>query len=466
MSLPLFLLVLRKRLALTVAIFACVLAGAGVGLLLLPARYEAVAVASVDPSSADPVSGLGPTPGSLLIMQGNLTALARSNQVALDVVRRLALDEDPDMRKTYALARRGKPAASDIRQFAAEQLLEKCEARFLPGSNVLNLVFRAPTPQKASTAVNAFMMAFIDAAIAMKGQSARNAADWFAPRIDKVGERLAEARDRLEKFQTEGRLLAPGANDSEADRLLSAANALSSAKTELVALQSQLATPGAGANDSQNPDVQMLTALRAALATAEAEMARLGAEAGAMHPKMLEKQAARESLRRQIAEQTDAWRAKLADRVAAQIVKVARLEKSYAENLGDMVGVQAQRDRLARLRAEVQVQQDEFDRLQRAASQALLQSQLSFTNIAVIDLAAPPMSPVFPKPLPALTIAGVVGLGLAVLCALIAETLDRRIRRAQDVADAAGAPLLGLALDFAPPRPGLLTRFSGRPRTS
>jgi uncharacterized protein involved in exopolysaccharide biosynthesis len=462
MSLPLFLLVLRKRLSLAATILGCALAGAVVALLFAPPRYEAIAVASIDPSSADPVSGIGPTPGSLLIVQGNLVALAKSNQVALDVVRRLKLDEDAETRGAYA-ARRRSPV-DDIRQFAAERLLDQLDARFLPGSNVLSLAFRARAPRQAAGIANGFLDAFIDAAIALKGQSAQKAADWFAPQIDKVGARLAQARVRLESFQTQARLLAPGANDLEADRLLAMGNALSTAKTELVALQSQLATPGSSPNDAQSPDVQTLVALRAALATVEAEIARLTAEAGANHPKRQEKQAARDSLRAQIAAQTEAYAAKLADRVAAQMVKVARLEKTYAENVGDMVQVQAQRDRLGQLRAEVQFQQEEFDRLQRAASQARLQSQLSFSNISVIDLAAPPTAPVFPKPVPTLAVAGAAGLGLAALGALIAETLDRRIRRAEDAADAAGAPLLGLALDFSPPRAGFWTRLTGSTR--
>ncbi|MCW2274448.1 hypothetical protein GJ654_08850 [Rhodoblastus acidophilus] len=449
MSLPLFLLVLRKRIAVAAMLFAAALLGAVATLALAPPRYEAIAVASIDPSSADPVSGLGPTPGSLLIVQGNLAALAKSNQVALDIVERLGLDGDADVRAAYASAWR-KP--DNIRQFAAERVLEKLDARFLPGSNVLTLAIRDRAPEKAARIANSFMAAFIDAAIALKGQAAHKAADWFAPQIEKVALRRAEARARLEAFQTDARLLAPGAGDSEADRLLQIGNALSLAKTELVALQSQLATPGVSPSDAQNPDVQTLIALRTSLATAEADIARLQADAGPNHPRMLERRAARDSLRAQIAEAVDAYRAKLADRVAAQLVKVAELEKTYAANVSDMVGVQGQRDRLAHLRAEAQFQQDEYDRLQRAAAQARLQSQLSFSNIAVIDVAAPPSSPIFPKPLPAFALASVVGLAVAVLGALIAETLDRRIRRSEDISEAAGAPLLGVALDFAPPR--------------
>jgi uncharacterized protein involved in exopolysaccharide biosynthesis len=448
MSLPLVLLVLRKRLALAFAVLVAVYAGAGAVLLLAPQRFEALAVASIDPSSADPVSGLGPTPGSLLIVQGNLAALAKSNQVALEVVRRLTLDEDPDLRLRFEAAR---PPDGDIRQFAANTLLERLDARFVAGSNVLNLAFRAASPQKAAKIANAFMAAFIDAAIAIKGEAAQKAADWFAPQIENVGERLMKARRALETFQKDARLLAPGANDSEADRLLSIANALSAAKTELMALQSQLATPGAGASDAQNPDVQSLVSLRAALSAVEAEIARLSADSGDNHPKVLEKQAARRSLEAQIAEQTDAFRVKLADRVAAAAVKAARLEKAYADNLKDMIDVQGQRDRLAELKAQVQFQQDEVDRLRRAASQARLQSQLSFSNIAVIDLATPPATPVFPKPALTLALAAVVGSGLAVLAALTAEALDRRIRTGDDLAEAAGAPLLGLALDARPP---------------
>src|SRR5208283_6067526 len=95
MSLKLVLQVLRRRLWILALAFLATLVGATLFLLLVPSRYDAVATASIDPGVTDPVSGQLSGGGSILILQGNLVALAKSNQVALAVVKRLNLDADP-----------------------------------------------------------------------------------------------------------------------------------------------------------------------------------------------------------------------------------------------------------------------------------------------------------------------------------------------------------------------------------
>jgi len=120
MSLLTVLQVLRQRFWILGVTFLATLAGALVALAIIPARYEAVATASIDPSISDPVSGMVTSGTMVGLLQGNLIALAKSNQVALAVVKRLNLDADSHTQAQYRAS--GQEGSLDIQSWLAGQL--------------------------------------------------------------------------------------------------------------------------------------------------------------------------------------------------------------------------------------------------------------------------------------------------------------------------------------------------------
>jgi polysaccharide biosynthesis transport protein len=465
MSITLVLQVLRRRGWIVGQAFFATVVGAVLLLILFPPRYDAVATASMDPSASDPVSGTTTSPNATLIIQGNLIALAKSSQVAQAVVKRLNMEADAASQDAYRAS--SASGIIDIRQWLASGLLDRVDAKFAVSSNVLSITYKGSSPQEAATLANAFASAFIDAAIAQKGAAAQKAAEWFAPQVEKARDDLAAAREKLTRFQTDTGLLAPSAADAENDQLLSATNDLSRAKADLVAMQSQYAAPtptAASSNEAQSVDIQTLINLRANIASLDTDIAKMQTEVGANNPKLFEKIAQRKSLDRQIEKQFDDYKGKLADRIAAQKDKIVSLEKARADRMTNMIAIQGQREKLAAMTRDVQFYQEELDRVQKAATQARLQSQLSFSNIVLIDAAAPPTSVAFPKPIIVLPLSAFVGLALGVLLALLAEALHRRIRNGEDLQFVTAAPLLGVMVDIHPKPPSLVGRLVSRLR--
>lgn len=453
MSFMLVLQVLRRRFWIVAVTLLSTLVGAAIVVLAVPARYDASAIAGMDPSMGDPVSGQTASGPLIGLLQGNLIALAKSNQVAIAVVKSLNLDADAATQAAYQASH--DSGVLDIRQWRANQLLKNVDAKFGLGSNIMTLTYKGSTPQQAASLANAFMSSFIDAAIALKGSAAQKAASWFTPQIDKVRADLAESREKLARFQTESKLLAASAADSENDQLMAVTGELTRAKGELVALQTQRNAPAptaATSNDAQSIDLQTLGTLRNNLSNVDADIAKTQLDTGVNNPRLLEKLATRASLQKQIQTAIDDYRKKLADRIASQNERVAALQKAYEERLSNMIGVQGQREQLVSLARDVAFRQDELERLQRAASQARLQSQLSFSNIALIDPATPPTSPAFPKIPLILALALGSGLGLGTLFAILAEALSRHLRIASDIQFITNAPLLGVMPDIRPRR--------------
>ncbi len=219
--------------------------------------------------------------------------------------------------------------------------------------------------------------------------------------IEKIRDDLTASREKLMRFQAETKFSAPTASDAENDQLLSVTADLSKAKADLVTMQTQLDAPAptsATSNEAQSIDIQTLVNLRASLSSIDADIAKTQTGSGVNNPRLLEKLATRKSLQKQIQTQIDDYHKKLSDRIVSQKEQVAKLEKLYGDRLSNMIGVQGQREQLASLNRDVQFLRDDLDRVQKAASQARLQSQLSFSNIAIIDTATPPTSVSFPKP--------------------------------------------------------------------
>lgn len=465
MSFMLVFQVLRRRIWIVGLAFLATLAGAFIVLLLIPQRFDATATASIDPGlPADPIGGQQ-GPQNITILQGNLIALAKSNQVAVGVVKSLNMDANPATQEQYRNAK--ESGLLEIQQYLAAQLVDRIEPKFIPGSNVLSITYKGGEPRQAATIANAFMSSFIDAAIAAKVEAAQKASLWLTPQVDKIRNDLGEAREKLARFQSNAKLLAPSVSDSENEQLLAATTELSKAKAELVSLQSQLTAPAltaAGSNDAQSLDLATLGNLRTGLSNIDSEIAKLQTEVGAKNPKLVEKFNVRQSLQKQLDAQVDEFRKKLKDRIATLTGKIAQLETVRSERLTDMIRIQAQRDQLSSLMHDVAFYQDETERMLRAANHSRLQSQLSFSNIAVVDTATPPTSASFPKPFLIGLLSVFAGMALGVLLALLTEAVDRRVRTSQDLRVAVDVPLLGQMIDIKPKKASFLSRFKPRLR--
>jgi uncharacterized protein involved in exopolysaccharide biosynthesis len=441
------LVILWRRLWIVVLTFAATLAGAGGVLVLVPARYDAAATASIDPGQGDPITGQTSGGGMLGILQGNLVALVKSQRVAVDVVKRLNLANSAaslaDYQNSAAFGR------VDINEWLAGDIVKNVDAKFALGTNVLTITYKSSSPVQGALIANTFLSSFIDAAVAMKVSSAQQIAQWFAPQMDKLRADLNAARDKLAEFQREGKLLLPNSGgDSDSAQLMAVTAELSSSKGALAVAESRLnaQTSGDAAANSTDPpdaDSQLLEGLKGRAAATATEIGKLQAEVGPSNPKLSALVATLKTLQDQAHAETVVIRDKLVARIEQLKTQIQSLEVARSNAQQEMIAVQAQRARMSALTREVEFRQEQVDAASKAEAQASLQSQLSFSNISTLDEATPPVDPAFPKPL--LVELGGVGLGLAlgVIFAFLVESFDRRIRAESDLGFAVSAPLLG-----------------------
>ena len=130
-------ILLRRAWIVLLALLTTVIVAGGV-LLFVPGRYDAVATASIDPGSVDPISELSPGGGSTMLMQGNILELVASERVAIDVVKRLNLTNNSAVQENF----RKSPSfgRESIEEWMADGLVGNVKPEFVgderPGDQI------------------------------------------------------------------------------------------------------------------------------------------------------------------------------------------------------------------------------------------------------------------------------------------------------------------------------------------
>ena len=321
-------ILMRRVWIVMLALLTTVIVAGGV-LLFVPGRYDAVASASIDPGNVDPISEISSGLGAIGLMQGNILSLVTSERVAVDVVKRLNLTDNPAVQANF----RRSPSfgRESIEEWMADGLLKGVDPKFILGTNVLAIKYKSSDPNQASLIANAFLAATIDGSVAMKAAEADQTARWFAPQLDELRKELDAARAALRAFQSKANMVAPtaGGPDKETNQYMAIGAELSNATASLTALQSRLTSGSTDlSNDPSDPDLQILSGLKEKLSSAEAEVAAAKGALGANNPKMVAQQANIATLRKQMSDSTEKMRQHLKERIATMQTQIASLGPS------------------------------------------------------------------------------------------------------------------------------------------
>ena len=200
-------ILLRRGWIVVLALLSTMIVAGGV-LLAVPGRYDAIATASIDPGNVDPISDMSTGVASTMLMQGNILALVGSQRVAVDVVKRLNLTDNPLVQQNF----RKSPSfgRESIEEWMAASLVKNVDPKFNMGTNVLAIRYKSGDPNQAALIANAFLAATIDGSVAMKAAEADQTARWFAPQLDELRKELEDARMALQAFQAKANMVAPG----------------------------------------------------------------------------------------------------------------------------------------------------------------------------------------------------------------------------------------------------------------
>src|SRR5579862_3477512 len=204
-----FLLALKGRLWLFVAILvATVVAALGVT-LLLPKTYEATVSVLVDNPDVQSLNQqLMPARQQLGYMQTQVDII-QSQRVARGVVKDLGMAEPASVRAAWQKA--GSP--DTLEDWVASAVLTGLKVD-VSQSSVIQITYSARNAADAATIANAFAKSYVDTTLDLRVGATKHAATWFDEQLKGLRAQFEQAQAKLAEFQREKGILA---TDERAD---------------------------------------------------------------------------------------------------------------------------------------------------------------------------------------------------------------------------------------------------------
>lgn len=443
MSFGQFLAILKARWLVIVLIFGLTVATAVGVSLILPKKYTASASVVLDfkpdPVSASLYAGMPPT--ALMATQVDII---QSERVALRVVRNLKLTENPEVRNQWLEETNG---LGNFEQWLSASFQRNLDVKPSRESSVITVSYSAPDARFAAGLANAFVQAYVDTALELRVDPARQYSSFFDTRAKEAREMLERAQSKLSAYQKENGLIATDERfDVENQRL----NELSSQLVGLQALSSETRNRSAQARGQSGTQIQevinnpLVAGLKADLSRAEAKLQELNARLGINHPQVREAQANIDSLRDRVETESRRVAGGLGLNASVNTRRLAELQAAFDAQRANVLRMKAIRDEASVLVRDAENAQRAFEAINQRLNQTSLESQATQSNVNVLSQATPPLQPSSPKVLLNTALAVFLGSLLGLGVALLLELTDRRVRGAQDLVEALGLPLIGV----------------------
>ncbi|MCJ2035001.1 GumC family protein [Methylobacterium sp. J-068] len=347
-------------------------------------------------------------------------------------------------------------------------------------SRILTVEFRSKDPHLAAQAANTIAELYIASLDAAKTDTARYASTWLGGNIETLRTRVAEAESKVEVYRARNGLIATGGSNGQplgAQQLGELSTQLSQARTAKADLAGRAKLIKEMIKDGRAfeiPDVANNEIIRRTVEQRITLRNQLALESRTLlpgHPRIKE-------LTAQISD-LDAQIKATAERVVRTLENDARIAEARVESLG--AAVDAQRDvvskgnssevQLRALEREAKVQREQLESYLSRYREASARDAESATpaDARVVSRAITPETPSFPKKLPIVLLAAVLGLLFSV-GGVIAHHLLRdpdgsgRRRRLESDADAPSAAPAVHSEPFAFPEASLaMTRAGAAP---
>lgn len=441
MTLHQFLLALRGRLWIFLALLvATVLAAAAVS-VLLPKKYDAtvsVLLANHDEQS------LTTSPQGLRDQVGYMQTqidVIQSERTARRVVQDLGLANDPGAKRAFAASR----APGSIEDWLAAGLLTTLRVDSSQ-SSVVSITYSARDPRFAAKVANAFAQAYMEVSLNLRTEPTKQAAAWFDDQLKGLRKNFEDAQARLAAFQKAKGIIA---NDERVDvenaRLAELSTQMLKAQNDAFEAQTHLSQSRGTPADSL-PEVlanPLIQTLKAEVLRGEARLQELATRLGPNHPEY-----------RQQASQNAAMRARLNAEMSKVVggmrsssqqshAHLADLQQALADQRAKVVALREARDQSLVLARDVETAQKAYEAALQRYLVNKVESGARQTNVTILNPAAEPTAPSRPKVKLNIVLGLLVGLVLGLGVVFLLELLDRRVRSTLDLEAGLDAPLLG-----------------------
>jgi len=439
------LAILRARYKIAIALLLLTLAIALPVIHFLPKQYSASAALVIDVRAPDPITAML-RPSSMATQED----IIKSDRVAQRVIKVLGLQDNPMARQQWQEATHGE---GRYEVWLAELLQRKLVvAPPRRDSNILTIEYGASDPRFAAAVANAFAQAYMDIAVELKVEPAKQYARWFAEQGKSQRETLEKAQARLSEFQQKRGIVAKDETlDTETARL-------TALDGQLTILQQQTAdSRSKQRSGAENlPEIQgnpLIAGLRQDINKQEVKMKDARTNLGENHPRYQAMESELAALKERLAFETRQTSRGYGTSGTVGAERERELRAAIEDQKRKLLQLRSERDQLAVLQRDVDAAKNAYDAVSNRYTQVSLESQATQTNVYLLNTAEPPLAPSSPKVPRLMGMSVLFGIMLGLGAAFGWEFLDRRVRSAADLAQMLQMPVLSVVPDLAaPPR--------------
>ncbi|MFL6231951.1 MAG: GumC family protein [Thermoanaerobaculia bacterium] len=460
-----YLGMLRRHWKLAAVCCALGLAGAGIHYAITPKAYQSTTVIQIERRNLTP---LGNAQNPWLENYWNMEfyptqyELLQSRGLAERVVKSLDLMEDPAFNPGAARegAKAGTAEADEtVLGALADQLRGGLSVEPERNTQLVQLSFRAATPEFAAKAANAFAEAYIDMGVEDRFATAGKASTFLSSQIEKLKGEIQDKETQLQAFSRRSDIVTmdPGTNVT-LKRLEALNTQYGEAKKLRIEREAQyhetLNGPRGSMSDSLTSGV--VGEQRGQLLKLEREYETKLKTYKPDFPDMValraEIEKTRQHLNEVVGEQVD----KAKNNALASYQTALRQEQELDNELSALKREAIDQNSAAveytNLKVEIQTRRDLLDELLRKQSETEVAVRLQDTrqsNIRIVDKAMVPGGPFQPSLRKDLSYGLLLGLLFGIGCAVLVEFLDRTVKAPEEVERRLGLPTLAVIQDLS-----------------
>jgi chain length determinant protein EpsF len=448
MTIKQFLLALRGRMWIFLALLGGTIVAAAIVSLLLSKTYMSTVSLFVDNADQQTLQGQPQDVRAKIGYMQTQVDLIQSQRVARKVVEDMQLADSPQAREAFVKSNGGR---GDLVDSIASGLLLGLKVDTTQ-SSVINVTYIAGDAHFAAAAANAFAKAYIDLTLALRTEPNKQAAAWFDDQLKSLRDQLDVAQRKLADYQREKGIIATDERvDVESARLAELSSQSLRASDDMYAMSGR---SSAGARSVEtSPDViasPLVQTLKGELLRGEAKLQEMSTRLGPNHPDYVQQKAQVDALRSRMQAEQSHIVGGARSATAASAAREASLKRDLERQRQRVIELRDARAQSSTLLRDVDTAQKAYE----AALQRFLvnkvESGARSTNASILSPAVEPTRPFKPKVGLNIALGVIVGLLLGIGAVFLLELLDRRVRSADDLVITVEAPLLGALKPWHP----------------
>jgi capsular exopolysaccharide synthesis family protein len=329
----------------------------------------------------------------------------------------------------------------------------------VPNTRIIEVKFRSPDPQRASTVVNTLMRTYVENNFQKRYNSTLQASEWLKGQLVDLQMQVETSQEKLVQYQKEHEILGIDEKQNitmskldELNKQLTSAESDRMDKEALYRLVESgdpdaIASSAEGLDDG-TPGTQSTSALLDQLKSKQAELkiqgADLSTQFGPAYPKLTQLNNQLKEIDSQIQAEMKKVVAKVRGQYTAALQRESMLKDAFEKQKQEANKLNESAIEYTLLKQKVETSRQLYEGLLQKLSEADVSAALKNNNFHVVDSAQPPTYPIEPNIPRNLMFALVLGLASGIGLAFLLEGIDNTVRTTEQAQMISGLASLGM----------------------